>query len=44
MKRKTVLLLNSHLDVIGREIITIFLGIVVKREKILYNRAVKYRR
>ena len=44
MKRKTVLLLNSHLDVIGREIITIFLGIVVKREKILYNRDVKYRR
>ena len=44
MKRKTVLLLNSHLDVIGREIITTFLGIVVKREKILYNRAVKYRR
>nr|DAN68727.1 MAG TPA: hypothetical protein [Caudoviricetes sp.] len=44
MKRKTVLLLNSHLDVIGREIITTFLGIVVKREKILYNRPVKYRR
>ena len=44
MKRKTVLLLNSHLDVIGREIITTFLGIVVKREKILYNRAVKYTR
>ena len=44
MKRKTVLLLNSHWDVIGRVIITTFLGIVVKREKILYNRAVKYRR
>lgn len=44
MKRKTVLLLNSHLDVIGKEIITTFLGIVVKREKILYNRALKYRR
>ncbi len=44
MKRKTVLLLNGHWDVIGREIITTFLGIVVKREKILYNRAVKYRR
>lgn len=44
MKRKTVLLLNSHLDVIGREIITTFLGIVVKREQILYNRPVKYRR
>lgn len=44
MKRKTVLLLNGHLDVIGRVIITTFLGIVVKREKILYNRAVKYRR
>ena len=44
MKRKTVLLLNGHWDVIGREIITTFLGIVVKKEKILYNRAVKYRR
>jgi len=44
MKRKTVLLLNGHWDVIGRVIITTFLGIVVKREKILYNRAVKYRR
>lgn len=44
MKRKTVLLLNKNMDVIGREIITTFLGIVVKREKILYNRAVKYRR
>jgi len=44
MKRKTVLLLNGHWDVIGRVIITTFLGIVVKREKILYNRAVKYQR
>ena len=44
MKRKTVLLLDGHWDVIGRVIITTFLGIVVKREKILYNRAVKYRR
>lgn len=40
----TVLLLNKNMDVIGREIITTLLGIVVKREKILYNRAVKYQR
>jgi len=37
MKVKTIYLLNNDFLIIGREIRTTFLGIVVKREKIEYH-------
>lgn len=43
MKVKTIYLLNDDFLIIGREIRTTFLGIVVKREKIEYQKTVKYR-
>ena len=42
MKVKTIYLLNEDFLIIGREIRTTFLGIVVKREKIEYRKPVKY--
>ena len=42
MKVKTIYLINEDFLIIGREIRTTFLGIVVKREKIEYRKAVKY--
>lgn len=42
MKVKTIYLLNEDFLIIGREIRTTFLGIVVKREKIEYRNPVKY--
>lgn len=42
MKVKTIYLLNDDFLIIGREIRTTFLGIVVKREKIEYYKPVKY--
>nr|DAP01798.1 MAG TPA: hypothetical protein [Caudoviricetes sp.] len=42
MKVKTIYLLNEDFLIIGREIRTTFLGIVVKREKIEYYKPVKY--
>ncbi len=43
MTTKTIYLLNDDFLIIGREIRTTFLGIVVKREKIDYHKPVKYR-
>lgn len=43
MTTKTIYLLNEEFLIIGREIRTTFLGIVVKREKIDYHKPVKYR-
>jgi len=43
MTTKTIYLLNEDFLIIGREIRTTFLGIVVKREKIEYHKPVKYR-
>lgn len=43
MTTKTIYLLNEDFLIIGREIRTTFLGIVVKREKIDYQKPVKYR-
>gem|GEM_PF-838218 len=42
MKVKTIYLINDEFLIIGREIRTTFLGIVVKREKIEYRKPVKY--
>ena len=42
MKVKTIYLLNDDFLIIGREIRTTFLGIVVKREKIEYRKPVNY--
>ena len=42
MKVKTIYFLNDDFLIIGREIRTTFLGIVVKREKIEYYKPVKY--
>jgi len=42
MKVKTIYLINEDFLIIGREICTTFLGIVVKREKIDYLKPVKY--
>ncbi|EKY10410.1 hypothetical protein [Capnocytophaga sp. oral taxon 380] len=42
MTTKTIYLLNEDFLIIGKEIRTIFLGIVVKREKIEYRKLVKY--
>lgn len=42
MKVKTIYLINEDFLIIGREIRTTFLGIVVKREKIEYHKTVKY--
>ena len=43
MTIKTIYLLNEDFLIIGREIRTTFLGMVVKREKIDYHKPVKYR-
>ena len=43
MTTKNIYLLNEDFLIIGREIRTTFLGIVVKREKIDYHKPVKYR-
>ena len=43
MTTKTIYLLNEDFLIIGREIRTTFLGMVVKREKIDYHKPVKYR-
>ena len=43
MKVKTIYLINDDFLIIGREIRTTFLGIVVKREKIECRKLVKYR-
>nr|WP_314753782.1 hypothetical protein [uncultured Capnocytophaga sp.] len=43
MTTKTIYLLNEDFLIIGREIRTTFLGIVIKREKIDYQKPVKYR-
>lgn len=42
MKVKTIYLINEDFLIIGREIRTTFLGMVVKREKIDYLKPVKY--
>ncbi len=42
MKVKTIYLINEDFLIIGREIRTTFLGMVVKREKIDYRKPVKY--
>ena len=42
MTTKTIYLLNEDFLIIGREIRTTFLGIVVKRKKIEYHKPVKY--
>ena len=43
MKVKTIYLLNEDFLIIGKEIRTTFLGLVIKREKIEYQKPVKYR-
>jgi len=43
MKVKTIYLINEDFLIIGREIRTTFLSIVVKREKIEYQKPVKCR-
>lgn len=43
MTTKTIYLINEDFLIIGREIRTTFLGIVIKREKIDYQKPVKYR-
>ena len=43
MTAKTIYLLNDDCLIVGKEIRTTFLGIVVKREKIEYRKPVKYR-
>ena len=43
MKVKTIYHINEDFLIIGREIRTTFLGIVVKREKIEYRKPVKDR-
>jgi len=42
MKVKTIYLLNDDFNIIGKEIRTTFLGLVIKREKIEYQKPVKY--
>ena len=42
MKVKTIYLLNDDFLIIGKEIRTTFLGIVVKREKIMLPKAMTY--
>lgn len=42
MKVKTIYHINEDFLIIGREIRTTFLGIVVKREKIEYRKPVNY--
>ena len=44
MKVKTIYLLNDDCLIVGKEIRTTFLGIVVKREYIRYPKPVKYQR
>ena len=42
MTAKTIYLLNEDFLIIGKEIRTTFLGIVVKRKYIRYSKPVKY--
>ena len=42
MKVKTIYLLNDDFNIIGKEIRTTFLGLVIKREKTEYQKPVKY--
>ena len=42
MTAKTIYLLNDDCLIVGKEIRTTFLGMVVKREKIDYLKPVKY--
>ena len=42
MKVKTIYLINDDFNIIGKEIRTTFLGLVIKREKIEYQKPVKY--
>ena len=42
MTAKTIYLLNDDCLIVGKEIRTTFLGIVVKREYIRYPKPVKY--
>ena len=44
MTAKTIYLLNDDCLIIGKEIRTTFLGIVVKRQYIRYPKPVKYQR
>ena len=44
MTAKTIYLLNDDCLIVGKEIRTTFLGIVVKREYIRYPKPVKYQR
>lgn len=44
MTAKTIYLLNDDCLIIGKEIRTTFLGIVVRREYIRYPKPVKYQR
>lgn len=44
MTAKTIYLLNDDFLIIGKEIRTTFLGIVVKRERFYYPKAMKYQR
>lgn len=43
MTTKTIYHINDDFFIIGKEIRTTFLGIEVKREKIEYQKPVKYR-
>ena len=43
MTTKTIYLLNDDFLIIGKEIRTTFLRLVIKREKIEYQKPVKYR-
>ena len=44
MTVKTIYLLNDDFLIIGKEIRTTFLGIVVKRERFYYRKPIKYQR
>ena len=44
MTAKTIYLLNDDCLIIGKEIRTTFLGIVVKRKYVRYPKPVKYQR
>ena len=44
MTTKTIYLLNDDYLIVGKEIRTTFLGIVVKRKYIRYPKPVKYQR
>nr|DAJ36418.1 MAG TPA: hypothetical protein [Caudoviricetes sp.] len=44
MTTKTIYHINDDFLIIGKEIRTTFLGLVIKREKIEYQKPVKYRK